>query len=151
MKNLCASVLISSFIYFSAPTMAQERMDPHGVKSVDIHTVNLKENKSCTVCHTTKTEKIEMRSNMDQVCMNCHNKSPHSGVLEHQGKLWKTESGVKEKISCQSCHANHRWGAIESPREGFFISKERKLSAPFHVKTNSEAMLKRTCVECHKW
>ena len=131
-------------VCLSLVVLAQDgRLDPHGSREVDHRTLKIKENRACTVCHY---DNLKRKESVETSCQNCHNKAPHSGVAEHLGKT----HGV-EKINCLSCHVPHRYGSKESDSGGFFKDDSRLMKEILEVRNHNASMLRRTCVECHKW
>lgn len=121
------------------------RVDPHG-KITDKKDFSLIEkNRECLVCHSGNTKKIQSATALE-TCFNCHNKAPHSGVVEH----------VIHEVTCVSCHSFHRWddnySAGSSNSSGIFSKiKNQKSTDGFVLKKGSGLMLKKNCKDCHQW
>lgn len=126
------------FILYSIISPGAERLDPHGNKNLIIKNVHsLKDHNQCTVCHSEAKGEIKLKAGAMGSCTNCHNKFPHAGAADHLGKIYSSNEGkTKETITCVSCHSPHR-------SEG--KSWESKNSS------RPEAMIRRTCSECHIW
>lgn len=121
------------------------RIDPHG-KVTDKKDMSLVEkNRECLVCHTANSKKIQSTVALE-TCYNCHNKAPHSGVVEH----------TVRDVTCISCHSFHRWdishSASSSNNSGIFSKMKGQQSTDgFVVKNGSGLMLKKDCKDCHQW
>jgi hypothetical protein len=137
---------------------AYERLDPHGDPKLNLKSVrSLQGRNACTTCHTEVKGKIVVKGNPDLICTTCHNKLPHSGAIEHMGKT-REVNGKQETIRCSSCHGYHRADQIEVtgksgviPGQFFSGAKQPAVTPDLKIKTNSNAMLRRTCVECHAY
>lgn len=145
-------MILYAFLIFTHFAFAADsgRVDPHGSKEIKLEQMaDLKAHKECTTCHLQEGKRITLKPNAKTSCSNCHNKAPHSGVVEHMDKLYKLASS-SERIDCLSCHSPHRVeGKVWENPSGFFKSLAPTTDLP--VRSNSNAMIKRTCTECHKW
>lgn len=85
-------------ISLSFKALALERLDPHGLQQLNIKdSQNAPMHQSCMVCHKVSAKgKVTTKKVTNGLCLSCHNKAPHSGVLEHK------------KVSCLGCHSPHR-------------------------------------------
>lgn len=118
------------------------RVDPHGSKDNKPTSEQAKQMNECQVCHTFQGTEFKTRPTALASCFNCHNRAPHSGVVEH----------LKHKVSCTDCHTLHRGSSVESnPRSGVFKNiREHNIESGLVEKDAKSAMLKKTCIECHK-
>lgn len=138
-----------------------KRLDPHGgpaMKWEALKAPELRNQTQCTVCHVATTAGLSLKPNPAGTCTNCHNASPHSGVAEHMGKTHRGET-----VTCLSCHRPHRAAppnALAITPGGTFFSPGVTAPAPQGLHkgsfektgtTSSDAMLKRSCTECHAW
>lgn len=119
-------LFILFYFVFSMAEKSLQRLDPHGDK-------NLKMAPACTVCHIEKKGKITLKGKPEESCIGCHNKSPHSGAPEHA------------KVSCLDCHTPHRAEARAWETPTKFLNHNTA------GKHKPDAMIKKTCSECHKW
>lgn len=120
-----------------------ERLDPHGTKSTQLNLATVKSSKECLVCHTfDNTGGLLTKSNANQSCANCHNKEPHSGIAEH----------AQHSVSCMKCHTAHRADGKSEQAPGSFLEsvKTRKFSDGMVFSSKPNAMIRKTCMECHK-
>lgn len=135
--------IVLSFVVFSSawgePRL--QRLDPHGAKDFKFQAVtDLGENKACGVCHNQAGDKLGLKPEVSQSCMNCHNSAPHAGVLEH----------TKANVTCLNCHVPHRSEAKAGMAHGSFISQVLWQKPGSTERTNPNAMIRKTCVECHQ-
>lgn len=119
------------------------RVDPHGAQNKKPTIAQVQEFKECAVCHSFQVGQMTTHSDALQSCTNCHNSSPHSGIVEHQ----------KHQITCISCHTFHRGDAVKNPgASGRFKGLQVKpVPTGLVEKSTDSAMLKKTCLDCHKW
>ena len=148
-----------------------ERLDPHGSSLSSLKSISLKKNTECKICHLEMGKEFKLKPNIQQRCVSCHNKLPHSGVKEHLGKNLKNLNiGLSGSLECLSCHRPHRAGLnreelkkyehhkrsrlseIEGGPSFLKIEKE-KIKLPFGLieRRRSEVMLRRMCTDCHQW
>lgn len=125
-----------------------QRLDPHGKRSPEFAKIkSLAEHKECSVCHGQGANGLTIKENVESQCALCHNKQPHSGVMEHIGKKFEGKL-----IVCMSCHSPHRFDSkdlIKSPSYDVKIKKE--VDPKFTFSTTEKSMLAHDCKECHKW
>ena len=159
------SVFGCTLAFSQAQFSKLERLDPHGLKTLDLKTVILSRQKECQVCHVQKGKKRELKSNIPHRCILCHGKLPHSGAGEHVGKkLSRVQKGAPGEVTCLSCHFPHR--AVLTGEERVLEFRELKAHASFLnvkkeegalppgliEKSNVEtAMLRTSCTGCHTW
>lgn len=118
-----------------------QRLDPHGAKDYKFQSVtDLDENEACGVCHNQAGDKLGLKPEVSQSCLNCHNSAPHAGVLEH----------TKANVTCLNCHVPHRAEAKVGMSHGSFISQILWQRPGALVRANPSAMIRKTCVECHQ-
>lgn len=120
------------------------RVDPHGSKHVKpTHELAQKTNE-CLVCHFFQATQLKTKSISTEICFNCHNKSPHSGVREHEN--------LNPKITCVDCHSFHRGESQDTlPTSGLFKKfRAQEIEAGLVRKETNSGMLKKSCTECHK-
>ena len=126
---------------------APGRMDPHGKRGQKPSLVQIAEPSPCIICHTVdkKNDRLILTPTMNEICINCHNTSPHSGVAEH----------LKHQVTCIACHSPHRGDQISwTPNSGKFQGLYEKPLASEELidRPASSAMLKKNCGDCHnKW
>ena len=141
-----------------------KRLDPHGSSELDLKSIDINQNPACKTCHMIQGKNIPLKTAIPQLCVSCHGKAPHSGVLEHtNGK----------KLTCASCHRSHRaytesetgWvkqmaqaenihriDTIPGVPEYLKVRKDpHKLPEKLIDKKNNNAMILRNCQDCHKW
>ncbi len=118
------------------------RVDPHGSKKIKPTKEQAQVANECLVCHIFQESDLKTKPTAQDSCFNCHNHSPHSGVQEH----------LKHKVTCTGCHTFHRGDSVEwTPKSGIFKNQKAHPIEEGLVERNSHsAMLKKTCVECHK-
>ncbi|MBI2026967.1 MAG: hypothetical protein HYS98_04080 [Deltaproteobacteria bacterium] len=160
MKTL---LLYLPFVMLSAAEPKLERLDPHGTETMPLKKISLAQHQECKVCHTQGDNQLMTRSNISERCISCHNKRPHSGIIEHEGLLVKT-------VTCINCHLPHRASLpphtpksikefsdskIEAMREDpeFIRLKRTTHSLPEGLirKQAPAAMLRNVCTDCHRW
>lgn len=119
------------------------RVDPHGSTKNKPTITQVHEKNECLVCHSLQDNKLLTKTNSLESCMNCHNQSPHSGIQEH----------LKAKINCIDCHSFHRGDSISwTAASGKFKGLPGKtLELGLSEKHNLYPMLKKNCMDCHKW
>jgi hypothetical protein len=122
------------------------RLDPHGQKSQALNIQEVDRNAGCKICHIISSGRLESKPATPEMCSNCHNQFPHSGIKEHQ-------QHKSENITCLSCHEVHRTkGKLHPEGSGIFESlMASPLSTEVQVKHHPDAMLRKTCTDCHQW
>lgn len=124
-----------------SPTHLQ-RLDPHGDSNVPVSNSLIEQVRSCQLCHSIKegariTEPLPI-----ELCLSCHNPSPHSGVLDHR----------RHEISCLDCHEVHRSKGVATPKnKNRWSSQYLALSnaTEWVVRSKPNAMIKKDCKDCH--
>ncbi len=132
-----------------------KRLDPHGASDLDLKKVQSTGQKTeCTVCHTKNTEPWPIKAGIGEICMNCHNKAPHSGAADHLGRHFKDPKTQQDStITCLSCHAPHRASAVAWDHPSGFFTAPITPEAPNGLRksVSQNPMMRRTCTECHAW
>lgn len=123
------------------PEKSLERVDPHGKSNLKPSLEEVQSTDACLVCHGIHESKLITKSISNETCFNCHNQSPHSGIVEHR----------KHKVSCLDCHSVHRGKVIPSESgHNFFKNQfEKKIDEGLVYRKSTSPMLKKNCLECH--
>ena len=125
--------------------IASDRVNPHGA-TTDILNIELFKSepskaKACLGCHAFEKSRLSLGPAAKAICSNCHNSSPHSGVIDH----------ANHGVTCLNCHSFHRKLAITSKNFAFPFQSKGKTPDGLIEKTNHNALLKKNCMDCHKW
>jgi len=137
-------LLLSTILSSQGAQLELTRIDPHGKAQQEVE-LNEKQ-KDCLVCHRLERKdgvKKFVTHVTVETCLNCHNKAPHSGVIEH----------VVHEVTCLSCHSFHRWDQTHFKRKSNLFtqaSHDKKLN-DYQLKTGSGLMIKKDCQDCHQW
>ena len=158
--------LFICLLFSSQSAQAQyKRLDPHGAADINLYKQNSNLDNGCLICHfqkkVGKSFKLKLVPDVEQSCFACHNKMPHSGLVEHFGKdLAKLKIGLTGKVTCLSCHRPHRStlkkGDLKSKitakkSRSFIFRKDRKnkLKSGFVQAANRTLMMRKDCIDCH--
>ena len=136
---------------FSAPPQETElqRLDPHGSKGLNLKSATLDKHGECKVCHRTHEKKLILNPSIPKRCVLCHNRYPHSGVIEHE-----------QRVTCLGCHRSHRallagetQKTLPSVKNPSFHIEKPSLTLPegWIERKNPDPMLRKVCQECHPW
>ena len=139
-------------LFFALHTFADlQRLDPHGLESVNIKDVSAFKNE-CTVCHSQDKGEVRLKASVSETCQTCHNSSPHSGTAEHMSRVFRNpKTNSNEPLNCTSCHSPHRFGSLNRDDGSHLIHIVRDVKNPLVFNEAKKAMLKRKCEDCHKW
>jgi hypothetical protein len=152
MRNLlwCFGI-VASATFAADPT--NSRLDPHGSPEIIFTLETMSHVKNCKICHQVKAGGRQAHIlPSEQTCVLCHSKAPHSGAAEHMGRTFKEAGpGESSKIDCITCHAPHRDGLNFKMGSADFLKRTDLSIKGFYQHSSPYPLLKRTCVDCHKW
>lgn len=118
-----------------------QRLDPHGDRNLIIDNSLIEREHGCQLCHSVNEgSRATMPLDLD-LCYGCHNRSPHSGVLDHR----------RHDVTCLDCHEVHRSRSLLTPKSNdrwhHFAGTPNSSEWVVHSKPN--AMIKKDCKDCH--
>lgn len=163
-----------AFSKFETQVAQLKRVDPHGTKDMTLKAISIEKQKECKACHFMENNRLKVKTELAKRCVSCHSQAPHSGVLEHMGrKLSKLGIGLNGNVFCASCHRTHRAylpgersqstaqktlqdkGPLESITgvpEYLKVTKDpKRLPETLEERHKPDAMILRTCTDCHRW
>jgi len=141
-----------------------KRYDPHGSASIVLKSSMVGIMGDCLTCHSYSEKKgVGLKFvNPNEACRSCHQRLPHSGLVNHLGKEFTSRVGTRSKIDCLTCHRAHRARLpqqvtfrpnLKPHKPSKLLLRNGTLDLPpeFIEQWLPDAMVERDCNDCHKW